>query len=90
MRSRYFAEFFFLSARAPWAVTPDPRRASRPQTAPPIAEGDPGVHAAVFSALIRALRRPLVGLCGCTESEDSFPLTDGELADLPSGAKSNI
>jgi hypothetical protein len=37
-----------------------------------------GVHAAVFTALIRASRRRGAWLGGAVEGEDSFPLMDGE------------
>jgi D-alanyl-D-alanine carboxypeptidase len=38
----------------------------------------PGVHAAAFTALIRASRRRDAWLGGAAEGEDSFPQTDGE------------
>ena len=44
---------------------------------PPEAIARAGAHAAAFSALIRASHRLDVWLGGATESDDSFPLTDG-------------
>jgi hypothetical protein len=40
-----------------------------------------GAHAAVFNALFRASHRLDVWLGGASETDDSFPLTDG--GDLP-------
>ncbi len=37
-----------------------------------------GVHAAAFTALVRASRRRDAWLGGAVEGEDSFPLTDGD------------
>jgi hypothetical protein len=37
-----------------------------------------GVHAAAFTALIRASRRRGAWLGGAAEGENLFPLTDGE------------
>jgi hypothetical protein len=37
-----------------------------------------GVHAAAFTALIRASRRRGAWLGGAAEGDDSFPLTEGE------------